>query len=117
MTRSILDRLKDIVHSAELAARYAGGLSATALAAAESRRDAAVLRIAIIGEAAQHLPAEIQALAPEIPWADVGNMRHHIVHGYWQIDFAIVAQTIAIDLEPLKAAAARLIGLIERTDS
>jgi uncharacterized protein with HEPN domain len=116
MTRSVLDRLKDIVHSADLAARHASGLNATALAAAELQRDATVLRIAIIGEAAQHLPAEVQALAPEIPWVNVGDMRHHIIHGYWQIDLAIVAETVALDLEPLKVAANRLIGLIARAD-
>jgi uncharacterized protein with HEPN domain len=54
-------------------------------------------------------------LAPEIPWMDVKNMRNHIIHGYWQIDFQVVADTIATDLEPLKAAAQRLISLVERT--
>jgi len=116
MSRSILDRLKDIVHSAELAARHAGGLDAAALAETDQRRDAALYRIAIIGEVASQLPAEIQALAPEIPWTQVKNMRNHIVHGYWQVDFAIVAETIASDLEPIKGTANRLIQLIERTD-
>ena len=115
MTRSILDRLMDIVHSADLATRYAGGLDPDALAASESGRDAAMFHIAVI-EAAQHLPAEIQTLAPEIPWVRVGDMRNHIIHGYWQIDFAIVAETIELDLEPLVAAANRLIDLIKRTD-
>jgi len=41
-------------------------------------------------------------------------MRNHIMHGYWQIDFRIVAETIALDLEPIKAAAHRLIELIGR---
>jgi uncharacterized protein with HEPN domain len=116
MSRSDLDRLKDIVHSADLAARHAGNLDAVALSAADPLRDAALFRIAVIGEAASRLPAEIQALAPEIPWNLVKNMRNHIVHGYWQIDFHIVAETIALDLEPLKATAKRLIQLIERTD-
>jgi uncharacterized protein with HEPN domain len=38
------------------------------------------------------------------------------VYGYWQIDLNIVAETIALDLEPLKATANRLIDLIERAD-
>lgn len=116
MSRLALDRLKDIVHSAELAGRYAGDLDASALAMADRNRDAALFRIAVIGEAISHLPAEIQTLAPEIPWSRIRDMRNHIIHGYWQIDFRIVAETIALDLEPLKATVRRLIDLIERTD-
>jgi uncharacterized protein with HEPN domain len=74
-----------------------------------------LFRIAIIGEIAANLPPEIQTLAPEIPWMDVKNMRNHIIHGYWQIDYRLVAKTIAMDIEPLRAAAHRLISLIERT--
>jgi uncharacterized protein with HEPN domain len=117
MRRSVLDRLKDIVYSAEFAAQHAGGLDGSALAISDQRRDAALFRIAIIGEAASHLPAEIQTLSPEIPWMRVKDMRNHIIHGYWQIDFRIVAETIALDLEPIKATAHRLIELIGRTDA
>ena len=117
MRRSVLDRLKDIVQSAESAAHHAGGLDAGTLAISDQRRDAALFRIAIVGEAASHLPAEIQTLSPEIPWMRVKDMRNHIIHGYWQIDFRIVAETIASDLEPIKATAHRLIELIGRTEA
>jgi len=116
MSRSVLDRLKDIVHSAELTARHAAGLDALALATADRQRDAALFRIAVIGEAAAHLPAEVQALAPEIPWSRVKDMRHHLVPAYWQVDFVIVAQTITQDLDPLKTAAKRLIEFVERSE-
>jgi len=116
MRRSVLDRLKDIVYSAEFAAQRAGGLDATTLAMSDQRRDATLFRIAIVGEAASHLPAEIQTLSPEIPWMRVKDMRNHIVHGYWQIDFRIVAETIALDLEPIKATAHRLVELVGRTE-
>jgi uncharacterized protein with HEPN domain len=117
MSRSAADRLKDIIHSAELAGRHARGLDARALAAADQQRDAALFQIAVIGEAASHLPAEIQALAPEIPWVRVKDMRHHIVHGYWQIDLEVVALTVEHRLDPLRAAAKRLIDLIERAET
>jgi uncharacterized protein with HEPN domain len=113
MTRSVLDRLRDIVQSAELAQRHAGGLEVSGLAAMGVQWDAAVFRIAVVGEAASHLPTEVQAHAPEIPWGGVRGMRHHIIHGYWQIDFAMVAETIALDLDPLKLVPQRLIALLE----
>jgi uncharacterized protein with HEPN domain len=116
MSRSIVDRLQDIIESAELAARHAGHLDAEALTSADQQRDAALYRIAIIGEVASQLPAEIQTLAPEIPWAQVRDMRNHIILGYWQIDFGIVAETIAFDLAPIKETASRLIELVKRSD-
>ena len=44
-------------------------------------------------------------------------MRNHIIHGYWQIDFKLVVATIAMGLEPLEAAAHRLMPLVERTET
>ena len=116
MTRSAVERLEDIVHSAELAIRHAADLEAQALATAGQQRDAALFRLVVIGEAASHLPAEVQALAPEIPWHAVRSMRNHIIHGYWQIDFTIVAQTIAVDLGLLRSSAERLIALVARSE-
>jgi uncharacterized protein with HEPN domain len=114
MSRSTVDRLRDIIHSANLAAHHTGNLDATSLAAAAGARDAVLFRISVVCEAASRLPADVQALAPEIPWGKIRNMRNHIIHGYWQIDFAIVVDTIATDLAPLKAAVQRLATLIER---
>ena len=116
MSRSVVDRLQDIIHSAEFAAQHAAGLVAAALESSYRQRDAALFRIAVIGEAVSHLPPEIQALAPEIPWNRIKDMRHHIIHAYWQIDLGIVARTLEIRLDPLKVAAQRLITLLENGD-
>ncbi len=44
----------------------------------------------IIGEAARALPAEVQALAPEIPRTQIIGMWNILVHGYFDIDTDIV---------------------------
>ncbi len=113
MSRSAVDRLRDIVHSADLVAHHASNRGANELAAAAGPRDAALFRIAVVCEAAARLAPEVQALAPQIPWGKIRNMRNRIIHGYWQIDFAIVVDTIKNDLEPLKTAAQRLMTLVE----
>jgi uncharacterized protein with HEPN domain len=114
MSRSTIDRLRDIIQSAELVEHHVGDLDASALAATAEPRDAALFRIAVVCEAASRLPTELQALAPEIPWNEIKDMRNQIVHGYWQIDFAIIIDTVENDLEPLKTATQRLIELVER---
>ena len=51
----------------------------------------AILRqIEIIGEAASHVPPNIQARASEIPWRNLVGMRNHLIHGYFAIDADIV---------------------------
>ena len=115
MSRSTVGRLRDIIQSADLAAQHAGDLDAITLATSAGPRDATLFRIAVVCEAASRLPAELQALAPEIPWVKVKTMRNHIVHGYWQIDFRVIVDTIENDLEPLKITTQRLIELAERT--
>jgi uncharacterized protein with HEPN domain len=75
-----------------------------------------LFQIVVLAEAGSQLPAALQALAPEIPWLDIRNMRNLLVHAYWQIDYGIVADTIKSDLEPLKAATRRLIEIVNRDD-
>jgi uncharacterized protein YutE (UPF0331/DUF86 family) len=41
-------------------------------------------------------------------------MRNHVIHAYWQIGFRIIAETIAVDMEPLKLVT-QLIELVEGT--
>jgi uncharacterized protein with HEPN domain len=114
MSRTPSQRLSDILQAIDLLIDHAGGLDATALAANPRQRDAALFRISVIGEAATHLPAELVALAPEIPWQRVHGMRNHLVHGYWQIDLDTVADTVKHDLTPLRSAAMRLIQIAQR---
>jgi uncharacterized protein with HEPN domain len=114
MNRSTLERLQDILSAAALAAQHAGDLDAARLAATPGLRDAALFQIVVLGEAASQLPAELQALAPEIPWLNIRNMRNLVVHAYWQIDYGIVADTTKNDLEPLTAATRRLIEFVDR---
>jgi uncharacterized protein with HEPN domain len=116
MTRSTIDRLKDIILAVELVQRYAVGLDATSLEKADLLRDAVLFQFVCMGEAAGRLPAEIQGLAPEIPWGQIRGTRSNIVHGYWQIDFRVLADTIRLDLDALKAAVSRLTDLLEQPD-
>ncbi len=45
--------------------------------------DAVVRNFEIIGEAAAHVPEEIVADHPEIPWQDMRDMRNVLAHEYF----------------------------------
>jgi uncharacterized protein with HEPN domain len=113
MRRRIGHRLRDIVTAAEFAAQYDRALNSQQLAAAAKERDAVLYQLAVIGEAVSHLPAEILALAPEVPWTDIKSTRNIIIHSYWQVDMVAIARVVAVDLGPLTAAVERLIAITE----
>lgn len=57
----------------------------------------------IIGEAAYKLTTEFKDNHPETPWKYIVNMRHILVHGYYQVKRQEVLKTIQEDLPPLRA--------------
>jgi uncharacterized protein with HEPN domain len=116
MTRSALDRLKDIIQASGSACFCSAGLDPDRLRVAGVARDGALFQLMIIGDAATHRPAEVQALAPDIPWAQIRATRHKIAHGYWQIDFDVIADTIKSGLRPLELAVMRLADVLSRAD-
>jgi len=50
--------------------------------------------VELIGEAASHVPVEIQSQYPEIPWPKASGMRHRLIHGYDFVDYDILWNTI-----------------------
>ncbi len=55
----------------------------------------------IIGEAANHIPDDVQAAHSEVPWHLMRAMRNRLVHVYFSVDPTMVWNTIQNDLPPL----------------
>ena len=62
---------------------------------------------------ARALPADVQALAPEIPWSQIVGMRNVLVHGYFDIDTDIVWNAATRDVPAIKPAVQRLLKTSE----
>lgn len=60
--------------------------------------------VAIIGEAAYKLTKEFIESHTEVPWRAIINMRHVLIHGYYQIEPQILWETINNDLVELQEA-------------
>lgn len=60
----------------------------------------------IIGEAASHIPNDVEESSRDIPWHLMRAMRNRIVHAYFDIDANIVWDIFQTDLpqiiEPLR---------------
>lgn len=57
-----------------------------------------------IGEAAARTSTPARSRVAGVPWGQIVEMRHVIVHVYWGIDLDLVWQTATQDLPPFVAA-------------
>lgn len=103
--------IDDIIDAVENALRYSEGLEREQYKPGAIAFEAIVRQIEVIGEAAAHLPPEIQGQAPSIPWANLIGMRNRMIHGYFAIDpdivWSVVNHKLATLLPVLKALSER----------
>ena len=65
-------------------------------------RFAIIKNLEIVGEASYMLTKEFREQHPEMPWRKLIDLRHVLVHGYYQIKFETIWNIIQKDLLPLK---------------
>lgn len=70
--------------------------------------DAVRARLMEIGEAVKDLPPAVTAAEPDLPWREIGRLRDHLAHRYFDTSHAILTATVRDDLPELRAAVERL---------
>jgi uncharacterized protein with HEPN domain len=70
---------------------------------------AVVADFAIIGEAARHIPPDVTAAHPEVPWRAIADMRNVVVHAYFSVEPKVLWETIQNDLPRLTATVERML--------
>lgn len=99
-------RIEDILDAAGRIKRYVEGRDLAAFVSDDLTLDAVSRCFGIIGEAATHIPKEVVAGHPEIPWADMRAMRNIVVHEYFGVTNETLWKTAREDLptivEPLR---------------
>ncbi len=104
MSRSAEQRLADILHSIERCERYVDALDSDDPNIVDMAEDAVERNLQIIGEAANHLPAEITEAHPEIAWPQIRGFRNILVHQYFGVDTDTVRDVIRTHLPSLATA-------------
>jgi uncharacterized protein with HEPN domain len=99
-------RIEDILEAAGRVARYVEGKDVAAFNSDDLTLDAVSRCFGIIGEAVKHVPKEVMASHPEIPWAEMRAMRNVVVHEYFGVTNETLWKTAREDLpaiiEPLR---------------
>ncbi len=85
--------LNDIIESITKIKEYTNNLNLDTFVSNNLVIDAVIRNFEIIGEAAGHIPENIQSLYPEVPWYEMKGMRNIMAHEYFRVDLKIVWKT------------------------
>ncbi len=94
MKRDFLDYLDDIFRTAKSIQGFVLGMTYDDFVADEKTVFAVIEGFEIIGEAAKHIPKDIQNLYPEIDWTSMAKMRDLLIHHYFGTQYSILWETI-----------------------
>ena len=73
-------RIEDMLQAIGRITQYVEGMTWETFSTDQKTMDAVVRNIEIIGEAARHVPEEIAARYPQIPWTAMRGMRNIFHH-------------------------------------
>jgi uncharacterized protein with HEPN domain len=106
------NRLLHIQDSINIILERTEGMSYDAFIADKIQLGGIIYYTMIIGEAAYKLSRAFVDAYPQVEWDVIANMRHHIVHGYYQVNPIDVWAVIQHDLHPLKSQIEQLLSTI-----
>ncbi len=94
MSNEFLDYVEDIVDAMEKADILLEGVTFEQFEADFRINFAVVRALEIVGEATKRLPITLRDQYPNIPWKEMAGMRDRIIHGYDNVNFQIVWDTV-----------------------
>ncbi len=95
--------IQDMLGFANRCLSYTEGMDQNAFISSGITFDATLRNLELIGEAASHVPDEIRAAHPEIPWRMVIATRNRLIHAYLGIDADTIWSIIEDDVPALIA--------------
>ena len=86
--------VEDMIACGERVRDYTAGLSPDAFVADSLAYDATLRNLSLIGTSTAGIPEPVREARPEIPWREVIGLRSRLIHGYPDIDNAVVWKVI-----------------------
>ncbi len=101
-TRDWYLRIEDILEAISMIEEYIAGVDYVQWTNDRKTQDAVIRNIEVIGEAAGHVPTEVQQQFNSIPWQKMKGMRNILIHEYFGVDPDIIWRTCCDDIPLLK---------------
>jgi uncharacterized protein with HEPN domain len=104
VARSLIPRLTDIIEAIERVNSVLADVSLEAFENDWQRQWLVERGVEIISEATRHLPDELKARHPEIPWQKVAGIGNILRHDYESIAAPVLWKLVQADLPTLEKA-------------
>lgn len=114
--RSSTLSVQDILESIGLIEQYIEGMELEDFKKDMKTSDAVIKRFENIGEATKHIPEEVKAKYPDIPWKEMAGMRDKLVHFYFGVKHELVWSAIKHRLPVIKPLLQSLLMDLENTE-
>ena len=101
--------VQDMITFGEKVLAYTDGLDQNAFVANSLIYDATLHNLALLGEAAAHIPTPIREQHPEVQWRAMIGMRNRIIHAYLGIDDDLIWDIIQEDAPAVLPALRRIV--------
>lgn len=102
--RSVAARLDDILGEITFLEGLLATLGRADIAASPVHRRAVERSLEIISEASRHLPDDLKARHPDIPWRRMADLGNWTRHAYQHVDFDVIWNVLDRHILPLAAA-------------
>jgi uncharacterized protein with HEPN domain len=109
MSRTYIDYLRDILEASTNAIAFLDGVKFAEFDDNIEKQYAVTRALAIIGEAARHIPQSVRVSYPQLPWKEMVGMRNIVAHEYFGVDNNVIWRTVKEDLPSLQAAVQTLL--------
>lgn len=104
----VLPWLDDMLDAIDWIGRLTAGRSLADYRADRPLRDAVERNLERLSEASRHLPPELTAAHPELPWRQIAQIGNILRHAYRRVDHAMVWEIVELDLPALRTALERM---------
>lgn len=107
----LADLLGHLKQAAEDASSFVEGMSKDAFLADRRTQQAVIMSLMTAGEIASRIAtrhATFAANHSQVPWRQMRGMRNRLVHGYFEVDLAVVWDTVQVAVPGLRHALARI---------
>lgn len=104
MTLRLGDLLAHMQSAAKEALGFVEGMAKDEFLADRRTQQAVLMSLVVLGEASTkigQLHPHLAEAHPDVPLKSMRGMRNRLAHGYYQIDFDVVWETVHVELPPL----------------
>lgn len=67
----------------------------------------------VLGEALGHVPDDVRAAHPEVPWREIAGMRNRIAHDYLGVDRELIWRTVTNEFPAVRPLLQRALRSLE----